>query len=117
MDNISEARTEVESIVAAPPNTFVQTTTSVSQDPIDGGARERLKSYDESESGELNVSIFGICPKKKKKEQFRLIMYFLKGYNERKVGFSVEEEDESEKNDSEHDEDMEKKHPLKLHRR
>lgn len=58
MDNISEARTEVESIVAAPSNHSQQTTitSSVSQEPIDGGARNRLKSYDESESGDLNVS-------------------------------------------------------------
>lgn len=57
MDNISEPRTEVESIAAAPLNQMTNcVTTSVSQDPIDGGARERLKSYDESESGDMNVS-------------------------------------------------------------
>lgn len=39
------------------------------------------------------------------------------GYNDRKVGFSVEDEDQSEKHDSEHDADMEMKHPIKLHRR
>lgn len=57
MDNISEARTEVESIVPAPSNNFHQiVTTSVSQEPIDGGTRERLKSYDESELSDMNVS-------------------------------------------------------------
>lgn len=46
-----------------------------------------------------------------------IILLWFQGYNDRKVGFSVEEEDESEKNDSEHDEDMDLKHPIKLHRR
>lgn len=59
MDNISEPRTEVESIVAAPFNRIANSvTTSVSQEPIDGGARERLKSYDESgDSGDMNVRL------------------------------------------------------------
>lgn len=57
MDNISEPRTEVESILATPLNQMSNSvTTSVSQDPIDGAARERLKSYDDSESGDMNVS-------------------------------------------------------------
>lgn len=60
MDNISEPRTEVESIVAAPSNNESMATTtintSISQEPIfDGGAnRELLQSYDENEE-DLNV--------------------------------------------------------------
>lgn len=42
-------------------------------------------------------------------------MINLQGFNERKVGFSVDEND-SDKNDSDNDE-MTKKHPIKLHRR
>lgn len=64
MDNISEARTEIESIIAAPSSSHHTgvVPTSVSQEPIDGGGqRDRLKSYDESESGETNVSL--VCPK------------------------------------------------------
>lgn len=41
---------------------------------------------------------------------------FLQGFNERKVGFSMEEQDEAEKNESENEE-VEKLHPIKLHRR
>lgn len=58
MDNISEPRTEVESIVAAPSHTVQTTTviTSVSQEPIfDGAHHERLRSHDDNED-DLNVS-------------------------------------------------------------
>lgn len=41
---------------------------------------------------------------------------FWQGLNERKVGFSMEEEDEEDRNDSE-SEEIEKLHPIKLHRR
>lgn len=55
MDNISEARTEVESIMAAPLNTSSGVATSISQEPIfDGG--ERHQSYGDDESG-VNVSM------------------------------------------------------------
>lgn len=47
--------------------------------------------------------------------QIRFFFYeSLKGYNERKVGFSLEEEEDE---NNVEDYDMEKKHPLKLHRR
>lgn len=42
-------------------------------------------------------------------------VFRLQGFNERKVGFSMEEQ-ESEKNESE-SEEIEKLHPIKLHRR
>lgn len=41
---------------------------------------------------------------------------FSQGLNERKVGFSMEEDDEEDRNDSE-SEGVEKLHPIKLHRR
>ena len=56
MDNISEARTEVESIVAPPSNTSTHVATSISQEPIFGGATERHQSYGDDENGEINVS-------------------------------------------------------------
>ncbi|XP_055300027.1 protein lap4-like isoform X19 [Sitodiplosis mosellana] len=96
MDNISEARTEVESIVPPPSNTSTTVATSISQEPIFGGATERHQSYGDDENGEVN------------------------GFNERKVGFSMEEEAEkndSEGGDEEEEEEIEKLHPIKLHRR
>lgn len=56
MDNISEARTEVESIAAPPSNTSTAVATSISQEPIFGGA-DQHQSYVDDENGELNVSI------------------------------------------------------------
>lgn len=57
MDNISEARTEVESIVAVPSNISGTVPTSISQEPIfDGG--ERHQSYGDDENGDINVSEF-----------------------------------------------------------
>lgn len=48
MDNISEARTEVESFAAPPSNVSTVVATSISQEPIfDGG---------DDENAELNVS-------------------------------------------------------------
>lgn len=47
MDNISEARTEVESFGAAPSNTSAVVATSISQEPIFGGA---------DENGDVNVN-------------------------------------------------------------
>lgn len=55
MDNISEARTEVESIAAPPSNTSATIATSISQEPIFGGA-ERHQSYIDDENGEVNVN-------------------------------------------------------------
>lgn len=57
MDNISEARTEVESIVAPPLNSSTTVATSISQEPIFGGA-ERHQSCADDENGEINVSEF-----------------------------------------------------------
>lgn len=56
MDNISEARTEVESVTAAPSNNSAAVITSISQEPIFDGD-EHQKSYDDNETGELNVSL------------------------------------------------------------
>lgn len=55
MDNISEARTEIESIAAAPSNHSNMVTTSISQEPIfDGG--ERHQSYGDDDNADINVS-------------------------------------------------------------
>lgn len=54
MDNISEARTEIESIVAAPPNHSSMVITSISQEPIfDGGDRHHSYGGDDDN---VNVS-------------------------------------------------------------
>lgn len=56
MDNISEARTEIESIVAAPPNHSSMVATSISQEPIfDGGDRHHSYGGDDN-NGDVNVS-------------------------------------------------------------
>lgn len=60
MDNISEARTEIESIVAPPSNHSNMATTSISQEPIfDGG--ERHQSFGDDENADINVSDLQMC--------------------------------------------------------
>lgn len=121
MDNISEARTEIESIVAAPPNHSSMVATSISQEPIfDGGDRHHSYGGDD-DNGDVNVSnsnsyanrcsvVGGV-----RLSEESWLNCFLQGFNERKVGFSMEEE--SEKIESENEEVNEKLHPIKLHRR
>ncbi|XP_031624898.1 protein lap4 isoform X10 [Contarinia nasturtii] len=87
MDNISEARTEVESIVAPPLNVSANPSAvakSISQEPIFGG---------DDENGDVN------------------------GFNERKVGFFMEEPEKNESEGEDEGEEVEKLHPIKLHRR
>lgn len=117
MDNISETRTEVESITAhhEANNVMTAPATSISQEPLfDASAQQQ---HDDNDN-ELNVSFMSL-------QSFSLIFIgneiwrelFLnfQGYAERKVGFSFEEA-ESDKNNSE-GEEMAKKLPIKLHRR
>lgn len=114
MDNISEARTEVVSISTThhehDASAMSAPATSVSQDPIFDAAAHQL--HDDNEN-ELNVSLPALP------EAFGSVLNELlslsQGFNERKVGFSVEEND-SDNNDSENDE-MANKQPIKLHRR
>lgn len=118
MDNISEARTEVESIVAAPPNTSTAIATSISQEPIFDGA-ERHQSYGDDDSG-VNVSFFFFNFSTKFEFKWQKKRIYSKkinfqGFNDRKVVF-IAEEHVSEENDSESAE-IEKLHPMKLHRR
>lgn len=55
MDNISEAQTDVESIVAAPSNRTTAITTSISQEPMFGGGE-----YNGDEDMNVSVIVFGV---------------------------------------------------------
>lgn len=112
MDNISETRTDVESIVAAPSHQAAPLMTSISQEPMFDGDGEHNGDDD------LNVSTSLAIPYCRCTHIMCHVMLFhllrpLKGYAERKVGFSLDEDDDNDLDS----ENSEKKQPLKLHRR
>lgn len=74
MDNISEARTEVESIVAPPLNASSTIATSISQD---FGGAERHQSCGDDENGGINVSTFGYLSNHILKRKGKVVILFV----------------------------------------